>query len=96
MKKLYFLLFILSGCIPIQQSSDFHSENGKTLQLLDLSYEPQIKTVRLSPLGVDSRAQLLPAVVQLGTWNLLLQFDDLRPQRENYYARIIGLYVRIQ
>ena len=89
MKKLYFLLFTLWGCVPITQSSNFQSENGKNLQLLDLSYESQIKTVRLSPVGVDSRAQLLPAVVQLGTWNLLLQFDDLRPQRENYYARII-------
>ncbi|HEU5291835.1 MAG TPA: type IX secretion system plug protein domain-containing protein [Cyclobacteriaceae bacterium] len=89
MKKLYFLLFTLLGCVPIQQSSTIQSENGKTLQLSDLSYEPQIKTVRLSPLGVDSRAQLLPAVVQLGTFNLLLQFDDLRDQRENYYARII-------
>jgi hypothetical protein len=52
-------------------------------------YEPQIKTVRLSPIGVDSRAQLLPAVTLLGSWNLLLQFDDLREQRNNYYARII-------
>jgi len=89
MKKLYFILFTVWGCIPITQSSNFQSENGKNLQLLDLSYEPQIKTVRLSPLGVDSRSQLLPAVVQLGSWNLLLQFDDLREQRNNYYARII-------
>jgi hypothetical protein len=88
-RTIFFIALILNGCVPIPQSSDIQSENGKTLQLLDLSYEPQIKTVRLSPLGVDSRAQLLPAVVQLGSWNLLLQFDDLREQRENYYARII-------
>lgn len=77
------------GCVPIQQSSTTSDANGKVLQLADMAYEPQIKTVRLSPAGVDSRAQLLPAVTQLGSWNLLLQFDDLREQRDNYYARII-------
>ncbi len=88
MKILYFLPFILLGCVPLQQSSTIPEDNGKSLQLSDQSYEPQIKTVRLSA-GIDSQGQLLPAVTQLGVWNLLLQFDDLRPQRDNYYARII-------
>ncbi len=76
------------GCVPIAQSSDTQSDNGKSLQLSDQSYEPQIKTVRLSA-GIDGQGELLPAVTQLGVWNLLLVFDDLRPQRDNYYARII-------
>ncbi len=90
MKKLYFTLIILiSGCVPIPQSSDFQSDNGKVLQLSDFSYENKIKTVRLTLIGGDSRAQLLPAVTLLGTWNLQLEFDDLRDQRDSYYARII-------
>jgi hypothetical protein len=44
--------------------------------------------VRLSA-GINSEGDLQPAVTKLGNWNLLLVFDDLRDQRENYYARII-------
>ncbi|MFZ2906151.1 MAG: DUF5103 domain-containing protein [Cyclobacteriaceae bacterium] len=88
MKKLLFLLLITCGCVPIPTSTNTQSENGKTLRLSDFSYEPQIKTVRilsgLSPQGIQSSA-----VAQLGAWNLLLVFDDLREQRDNYYARII-------
>ena len=76
-------------CAPLPQGSDIQQDNNKTLKLFDLSYEPQIKTVRLSPAGIDSRAQLLPAVTQIGVWNLVLEFDDLRDQRDTYYARVI-------
>jgi hypothetical protein len=89
MKRLYFILFLISGCVPIPQSTDIQSDNSKVLQLSDVAYEPQIKTVRLTPFGGASRTQLLPAVTQLGTWNLQLEFDDLRDQRDSYYARII-------
>jgi len=88
MKILFALPFLLVGCVPIQQSSTIQGDNGKTLQLSDLSYEPNIKTVRLFG-GADAQSHLLPAVTKLGVWNLLLQFDDLREQRDNYYARII-------
>lgn len=88
MKKFYIFFVLISSCVPIPQHSDIQSDSGKSLQLSDQSYEPQIKTVRLSA-GIDLQGQLLPAVTQLGVWNLHLQFDDLRPQRDNYYARII-------
>ena len=32
---------------------------------------------------------MLPAVTPFGTWNLQLEFDDLRPERDSYYAKII-------
>jgi hypothetical protein len=89
MKKLFFILILISGCVPIPQSSDIQSDNNKVLQLSDMRYEPQIKTVRLTPMGLDSRSQLLPAVTPIGTQNLQLDFDDLRDQRDSYYARII-------
>lgn len=89
MKNLYFTLLIISACVPIPQSSDVQSANGKVLQLSDLAYETQIKTIRLTPIGLDSHSQQLPSVTSLGTWNLQLEFDDLREQHDTYYARII-------
>ena len=89
MKKLYFIVTIISGCAPIPQSSDNQSENGKVFQLFDIAYEAQIKTIKLTPIGTDSRSQLLPAVTSLGTWSLQLEFDDLRDQRDTYNAQVI-------
>lgn len=53
---------------------------------MDLTYEQPIKTVTLHPAGGDNS---LPAVAQLGQANLLLEFDDLRSQRDNYYVKIV-------
>jgi hypothetical protein len=64
--------------------------SGKILELADRAYEPEIKTVRLYNLaGGAPRPDLNPAVTRMGYWTLLLEFDDLRDQRENYYLRII-------
>jgi hypothetical protein len=85
---LLLLVSLLSACVPLSQSSSISDSNPKTLRLTDYAYEPQIKTIQLHPnLGLES--DLMPAVTKLGTWNLLLEFDDLRNQRDNYYARII-------
>ena len=59
--------------------------NPKVLTLSDFAYEPQIRTIELTPEGQP----LEPAVVQFGRPPLLLQFDDLVADRESYYARII-------
>ena len=56
---------------------------------MDLTYEPQVRTVVVRPHYHDPQAYLEPAVTRMGEWNLMLEFDDLRDQRENYYARII-------
>jgi hypothetical protein len=78
----------LKSCTPIGQAT---TEGGaeKTLQLSDKAYEPQIKTIKLHPAFNEPQANLLPAVAKLGQPNLLLQFDDLRAERDTYYARII-------
>jgi hypothetical protein len=52
---------------------------------MDIAYEPEIMTVQLHP----GNAPIEPAVTPLGNWDLLLQFDDMRNQRDNYYARIV-------
>lgn len=87
MKFDYILIAFLGmvSCTPIAQSSVNSDGNSKVLRLADTTYEPQIKTVQLSPNG----APLASSVTPLGTWNLVLQFDDLRPERDTYYARII-------
>lgn len=88
MRSTFFLLLailFLKGCTPISQSSGNYESNPKTLRLIDIAYEPEIRTVQLHPVN----APMEPAVTPMGKWDLLLQFDDLRTDRDNYYARII-------
>lgn len=61
----------------------------KTLELSDRTYEDEIRTVRILPGGAIPEAQALPAVTPMGTWNLVLEFDDLRDHGDFYYLRII-------
>ena len=91
MKAIFPLILVLGiyGCTPISQSSTNYSSNVKTLQYQDFIYEDQVRTVSLHPNFNDPQVTLLPAVTKLGEWNLLLEFDDLQPQRNNYYARIV-------
>jgi len=83
------LICLLCGCTPLTQSTQNSASNPKTLRLMDLAYEPQIRTVVIRPGFNDPQTYLEPAVTQLGEWNLLLEFDDLHNQRDTYYARII-------
>ena len=85
---LLFPIFLCWACSPLTQSSSFSESNPKELKFIDFTYEPQIKTVMLHPnTGLGDNLQ--PAVTQQGQWNLILEFDDLRNQRDNYYARIV-------
>lgn len=86
MKFNYLIILFLSlySCTPIPQSSSNSSSNPKALQLIDKAYEPQIRTILLYPAGSPQ----LPPAIQLGKWNLILQFDDLVTQNDTYYARI--------
>lgn len=89
MKKWFWLALVFTGCVPLSQTSVSDSGTPKVLQLADLTYESQIKTVRVYPVGSDAITQLLPAVTKLGNWNLTLEFDDFQGQRDSYYARIV-------
>ncbi|MEO5979226.1 MAG: DUF5103 domain-containing protein [Chryseolinea sp.] len=73
------------ACTPLSQSSVNSNGNPKILKMMDLAYELQIKTIELTPDG----SPLQPAVDHLGNNNLVLKFDDLRGDRDNYYAKII-------
>lgn len=77
------------SCTPLTQSSQNSGSNPKTMRFIDFAYEPQIRTVVVRPAYADPSSYLEPAVTRLGEWNLLLEFDDLRDQRDTYYARIL-------
>lgn len=85
------LIFILLlwGCTPLTQSSSNSGSNSKLLQNIDIAYEPQIKTILIRPDFDDPATFLQPAVTALGQWNLRLEFDDLRAERDSYYLRIM-------
>ncbi len=75
----------LASCTPLAQSSSNSESNPKVLRLMDFAYEPPIKTIQLSPENAPGDG----AVVSLGQTDLQLKFDDLRSERDTYYARII-------
>ena len=79
------ILFLLNACTPLPQSSYNSGANPKVLRLEDASYELEIKTVRIYPRG----NALAPSTASLQAQNLILEFDDLTDQRDNYNARII-------
>lgn len=59
----------------------------KSLRLEDAEYEPQIRTVLCYSLQPGTQGP--QAVTKLGAQQLMLEFDDLVEDRQNYYARII-------
>lgn len=79
----------MAGCTPLTQSSSNSDPYSKLLQNIDYAYEPQIKTVLVRPGFENAGSFLQPAVTRLGEWNLVLEFDDLRTQRDSYYLRIV-------
>jgi len=87
MRFYLFLAFIsiLASCTPIAQSSTNSGSNQKVLRLADATYEPQIKTIRVIPPGSPT----FPAVAPLNNQRLILEFDDLTSERDNYYVRYI-------
>lgn len=86
---LIFICFLACACTPLTQSSQNSASNPKALRFIDFAYEPRIRTAVIRPGFEDPQTYLEPAVTRLGEWTLMLEFDDLRDQRESYYARII-------
>ncbi len=79
--RFYLLPFLLLPCFAVFSQ--------KSLLLEDKAYEPQIKTI-LCYSGQPGEGNLhLPAVTNLDAQNLILEFDDLREQHDNYYVKLI-------
>ena len=90
MKKLIsaiLLVILLSAFLtPKATHNDLQS---KRLVYEDATYEAEIRTVQLYPFTGNSNAVLLPAVTQLNGGALMLEFDDLVQEPENYRVKII-------
>jgi hypothetical protein len=84
-----FISIFLASCTPLQQSSVNSVGQPKALQLKDMTYESQIRSVTIHPIATDANVTLQPAVTEFGQWGLLLEFDDLVSGRDSYYAKII-------
>jgi hypothetical protein len=76
------LLFVFSASCLL-------SWGQKTLVMGDNTYEPSIRSVQCYPNQPTEGNSLLPAVARMDSQNLLLEFDDLREQKNNYYARLM-------
>jgi hypothetical protein len=90
--RLFLLLLpalFIYGCTPVSQSSANYDSNTKVLHNVDMTYEDQIRTVAIHPGFNDPTSTLLPAITKFGDWNLILEFDDLQPERNNYYLRLM-------
>lgn len=61
----------------------------KNLTLDDKTYEPQIRTVLCYSLRAPGLSMMPPAVAGLDNQDLMLEFDDLQDNRQNYYARLV-------
>jgi hypothetical protein len=70
-------------------SAFFQATAQKTLALLDKTYEPQIRTVLCYPNQIVDGTRLIPAAVTLGLQDLVIEFDDLVEDRNNYYVKLI-------
>ncbi|CAN5264663.1 DUF5103 domain-containing protein [soil metagenome] len=61
----------------------------KALVNQDRTYESQIRSVQCYPNQQTQGASILPAITRMDTQNLLLEFDDLQEERNNYYVKLI-------
>jgi hypothetical protein len=87
--NLLIISILIVACTPLTNTSTFSDSTTKILRNIDYAYEKEIKTIAVRNDLSALQAYLLPAVTELGQWNLILEFDDLRTDRNNYYARII-------
>lgn len=96
---LYFLITLssiisfLNGCVPVQSTGG--SNNSAATYYPDLefenkSYKEQIQTVQLIHFKGNQMASTNNAVMELGkNERLLLTFDDINSQQQQYFAKII-------
>ena len=79
--------FITSLVLFLLTSSALSAQ--KKIEFIDRTYEPQIKTVRVYPDLGGPRDYLQSSAVSIGQQNLILDFDDLQDNRNNYYVKLI-------
>ncbi|MGK7396734.1 MAG: DUF5103 domain-containing protein [Candidatus Cyclobacteriaceae bacterium M3_2C_046] len=94
MKNIYFftIIFLLTTCVPINPTSTDQADEtiNKQLILADFVYEENIKSSKIYPFSLSQQNNLTPAVIPLAqNIPLVVEFDDLAEEADDYYARII-------
>ena len=79
--KLIPLLLILTLTVQAQSVTETVT--------VDRQAVPRIQSVQLLPSYLESEPGLHPAAVPIAQQDLVLQFDDLQEDMENYYVRIV-------
>jgi hypothetical protein len=92
MKPIFITLALLASCILHTQSyAGRQTVHNKELQTIDRTYEPNIRTVLLYPNTGKLTDVILPPVLPLSEpRQLLLSFDELGYDPDNYYVRILN------
>ncbi len=85
------IIFSASACVPVQNTQ---SNSSRTyypdLEYINKSYKESIKTVQLVHLKGNKMVSTDNPVIELGTSDrLLLTFDDINTEQEQYQAKII-------
>ena len=78
---MHFFITILLLIVSLAEQKKLVYENK--------TYEKEIKSVQLYSSRRNDRSNLLPAVTQITQPDLVLEFDDLRNDINNYYAKIV-------
>ncbi len=91
-KSAVFLLVCLSAlaCVPLEQTSGGAGGSNIPLVLEDKNYLPGIQSAQVYPATGAPTASLEPAAISIRqNTPLLLSFDDLQPDFQQYKVRII-------
>lgn len=89
---LFALLFYTNACAPVPAGSSGSTSSTTQARLVpqNQQYDPLIQSVQLFPDDGTPTSQLLPAVASINGQNqLVLHFDDLRQERQDYSVRIL-------
>jgi len=87
------IIFLANACVPVQSTQ---SNNNRTyypdLEFVNKSYRESIKTVQLIHFSQNKMVSTDNPVIELGSSDrLLLTFDDISEEQQQYQAKIIHL-----
>lgn len=85
-----FVLLTAAACVPLEQTTGTAGGSNEPVALEDKNYRSSIKSAQVFPATATSTTSLEPAVISIrqGT-PLLLSFDDLQPDFQQYKVRLI-------
>ena len=86
MNRHIFIFLFIFGCTSSNLTSTKPAQNSDYNNVI---LEREIKTVRIYPELNNPYQEIYPAVAEMGKTQLVLEFDDLVENLENYYVRLI-------